>query len=86
MQLVMEDCKMPVGTSPAPAVMSVYDGTTSLGEIEDHGPGDVRAFVGIGDERKPIGAYPDRRTAMRAVSEARKRLMEPAPFRSGLPE
>jgi hypothetical protein len=50
--------------------MAVYDGTSALGEIEDHGSGDVRAWIGVGDERKAIGTFPTRRDAMRAVSEA----------------
>jgi hypothetical protein len=50
--------------------MTVYDGMRGLGEIEDHGRNDIRAWVGIGDERRAIGAYPDRKAAMRAVSQA----------------
>jgi hypothetical protein len=68
--------------------MIVYSGTHALGEIEDHPREGVRAFVGVGDDRKAVGVYPTRREAMRAVSaaaEARKRLAQPAPFKSGLP-
>lgn len=50
--------------------LTVYDGTCALGEIEDHGPHDIRAWLGIGDDRTALGAYPDRKAAMRAVSEA----------------
>jgi hypothetical protein len=56
----------------APSPMAVYDGTRALGEIEDYARGDVRAFVGIGDDRVIFGIFPDRRAAMRAVSEAAK--------------
>jgi hypothetical protein len=69
-----------------PTAMVVYNGVHPLGEIEDYGRNDVRAWLGIGDERKAIGTFPDRRMAMKAVSTAAKRLTEPAPFRSGLPE
>lgn len=55
---------------PAPAAMVVYYGMRALGEIEDHGSGDVRAWVGTGSDRVALGTYPDRRTAMRAVSAA----------------
>jgi hypothetical protein len=74
--------------SAAPTPMTVYDSTRVLGEIEDHGRGDVRAFRLTESGRVAIGTFPDRRTAMRAVSsaaEAQRRLTEPAPFRSGLP-
>lgn len=54
----------------APAILGVYWGTRLEGELEDHGPGEVRAFVGTGPDRKPLGSYPDRRSAMRAVSQA----------------
>jgi hypothetical protein len=73
---------------PLAAAMTVYDGTRGLGEIEDHGRNDVRAWLGIGDERVSLGTYVDRKAAMAAVSnavEARKRLSEHAPFKSGLP-
>lgn len=76
-------------TAPKPAPMIVYWGTCAEGELEDHGPGDVRAWIGTGPSRKALGAYPDRRSAMRAVSsaaEARRRLADPAPpYASGLP-
>ncbi len=52
--------------------MVVYYGTHPEGEIEDHGPGDIRAWAGIADERVALGRFPDRRAAMRAVSEAVK--------------
>jgi hypothetical protein len=72
----------------APAIMMVYFGHIAEGELEDHGPGDIRAWVGVGDEREPLGTYPTRREAMRAVSsiaDAGPRLTEPAPWASGLP-
>jgi hypothetical protein len=55
-----------------PSPLTVYDGTRALGEIEDHFREGVRAFLGTGDERKPLGTYPDRKAAMRAVSAAVK--------------
>jgi hypothetical protein len=61
-----------MSASATPSVMTVYFGHISEGELEDHGPGDVRAWVGIGEDRVAIGVYPDRKTAMRAVSEASK--------------
>jgi hypothetical protein len=72
----------------APSPMVVYRGHEAEGEIEDHGRRDIRAWVGVGDERKAIGTYPTRRDAMRAVSStaAAQRLAEPAPFKSGVPE
>jgi hypothetical protein len=45
----------------APPPMTVYDGTRPLGEIEDHKRNDVRAW---------LGTYPDRKSAIRAVSAA----------------
>jgi hypothetical protein len=59
-------------SSPMPSPMTVYDGAKALGEIEDHGREGVRAFLGTGEEeRKPLGTtYPDRKVAMRAVSDA----------------
>jgi hypothetical protein len=71
-----------------PSIMIVYNGTCPEGEIEDWGRGDIRAFVGVGEDRVAIGTHPDRRTAMRAVSaaaEARERVARPAPYASGLP-
>jgi hypothetical protein len=52
--------------------MAVYDGTHQLGEIEDHLREGVRAYLGVGRERKSLGTYPDRKSAMRAVSAAAK--------------
>ena len=56
--------------SAAPALMTVYDDTRPLGEIEDHGRNDVRSWLGVGDDRLLLGTYPDRKSAMRAVSAA----------------
>jgi hypothetical protein len=50
--------------------MAVYDGTSMLGEIEDHATEGVRAYLGAGRGRRSLGTYPDRKTAMRAVSQA----------------
>jgi hypothetical protein len=76
-------------TALKPAPMIVYWGTRAEGELEDHAAGDVRAWVGTGPGRKSLGAFPDRQSAMRAVSsaaEARRRLVDPAPpYASGLP-
>jgi hypothetical protein len=52
--------------------MTVYDGTSALGEIEDHGKNDIRAWLGTGEDRSPLGSYPDRKAAMKAVSGAAK--------------
>jgi hypothetical protein len=59
--------------------MTVYNGTSSLGEIEDYLRKGVHAFLGTGDERKPLGTYPDRKAAMRAVSEAARAVGEATP-------
>jgi hypothetical protein len=53
-------------------LMTVYDGTRALGEIEDHLHEGVRANLGIGRGREPLGIYVDRRSPMRAVSQAAK--------------
>jgi hypothetical protein len=50
----------------------VYSGTRPLGEIEDHAREGVCAFLGTGKKRQPLGVFPDRKTAMRAVSAAAK--------------
>jgi hypothetical protein len=55
-----------------PSPMTVYKGSVPEGEIEDHGPGEIRAWLGIGDSHVSLGAHPDRKAAMRAVSEAAK--------------
>jgi hypothetical protein len=52
--------------------LAVYDGCRFLGEVEDHGRGNVQAFLGAGDDRQPLGKFPTRRDAMRAVSSAAK--------------
>jgi hypothetical protein len=75
----------------AAAPMTVYDGTRAIGEIQDCGRKRVRAWLGGGPARKLLGTYPDRTTAMRAVSAADKadalrRLDDPhPPFVTGLP-
>jgi hypothetical protein len=48
-------------------VLSVYYGTRLVGELEDHGGGDVRAFHLTESGRVAIGTFPDRRLAMRAL-------------------
>lgn len=70
------------------AVMTVYRGRVAEGEIEDHGRRDVRAFLGVGDERTPLGTFPTRRDAMQAVSSAartQQQLSESAPSEIGIP-
>jgi hypothetical protein len=52
----------------SPTPMVVYDGRSSIGEIEDHGRRHVLAFELTPSGRVHIGTFPDRRTAMRAVS------------------
>jgi hypothetical protein len=82
---------------PKPASMRVYDGHIAVGEIEDWGEGDVRAFNLTTSGRVAVGTFPDRRSAMRAVGgtdeakkaatkKARERLNKPVvEFVSGLP-
>jgi hypothetical protein len=55
-----------------PFPMTVYNGSRAEGEIEGHGRGDIRAWIGVGEDRVPIGTFPDRKSAMRAVSKAVK--------------
>jgi hypothetical protein len=62
----------PITTSTAakfqPAPMTVYDGRTAIGEIEDHGPRRIIAFDLTPTGRVSLGQFPDRRSAIRAVS------------------
>jgi hypothetical protein len=78
-----------MSAAATPALLGVYWGTHFEGELQDHGTGDVRAWIGTGPDRTAVGTFPDRRTAMRAVSsaaEARRRLADPTPpYASGLP-
>jgi len=56
---------------PAATLLSVYDGTLQVGEIEDHGRRRVLAFA-IGKRgRVKIGIFANRLEAMRAVSRSR---------------
>jgi hypothetical protein len=41
-----------------------------IGEIEDHARESVRAYLGTSEDRQPLGTYPDRKSAIRAVSQA----------------
>lgn len=67
------DTATPVNNHVGP--QKVYDANTDsgdgtallLGELEDHGPGDIRAWLGAGDGREAIGSYPDIKTAMSAI-------------------
>jgi hypothetical protein len=52
-----------------PAAMVVYDGRTAIGEIEDHGPRKILTFDLTPTGRVPLGRFPDRRAATRAVSD-----------------
>jgi hypothetical protein len=52
-----------------PAAMVVYDGQTAIGEIEDHGPRKIFAFDITPTGRVALGQFPDRRAAIRAVSD-----------------
>jgi hypothetical protein len=61
----------------SPAVMSVYDGTLPIGEIEDHGPRRILAFDLTAAGRVALGTFPDRRSARRAVVE--RHLASPGP-------
>jgi len=71
--------------------MRVYYGHIALGEIEDWGKGDIRAFDLTPSGRVSVGTFPDRRSAMRAVGhrddakKALEKLAEPVGFASGLP-
>jgi hypothetical protein len=73
-----------------PPVMGVY-GTFRQGEIQDFGPerGVLAHVLNVDGSTTSLGFFADRKAAMGAVAEvteARKRLAEPAPpFRSGLP-
>ena len=49
-----------------PPIMTAYNGLCAEGR------GDIRAWLGVGDERASVGTYPDRKAAMRAVSAAAK--------------
>ncbi len=42
------------------------------GEIDDYPPHGVMAFLCVGDERQPLGVYPDRAAARGAVDEAKR--------------
>ena len=48
--------------------LMVYDGAVAIGEIEDHGRGRVIAYQHTATTRVKIGEFPDRVSAMRAIS------------------
>jgi|HubBroStandDraft_1064217.scaffolds.fasta_scaffold366837_2 hypothetical protein len=54
--------------------MTVYDGQTAVGEVEDHGPRKILAFATSPLGRRiPLGTFGDRRSAIRAVAAASRR-------------
>jgi len=70
--------------------MTVYDGQIALGTLQDYGRkrGVLARVLNSDGTAASLGFFVDRKIAMRAVSEAaaaRKRLSEPAPFKTGLP-
>jgi hypothetical protein len=88
--------RRPLYNRPKPTPMRVYYGHIALGEIEDWGKGDIRAFDLTPSGRVSVGTFPDRRSAMRAVGrmadakktatkKALEKLAEPVGFVSGLP-
>jgi len=54
-------------TGPTSRLM-VYDGPVAIGEVEDHGRGRVIAYQHTATTRVKIGEFPDRVSAMRAIS------------------
>jgi len=57
-----------------PSAMRVYAGAVAVGEIEDWGPGDIRAFdLTPSGRRVAVGVYTDRKAAMRAVGRRSER-------------
>jgi hypothetical protein len=52
------------------APLQVYDGQMLVGEVEDHGRGNVVAFRFDDSDRVEIGIFPTRLDAMRAVAKA----------------
>ena len=59
----------PMSEKPSP--MTVYDGQTAVGEVEDHGPRKILAFkTSPLGRRVALGTFGDRRSAIRAVAAA----------------
>lgn len=51
--------------------LSVYDGQHCIGEIRDHGRGNVTAIhIDPAGWRTPLGAFPSRTASMRAIVAA----------------
>ena len=48
--------------------MLVYDGRTAIGEICEVGPKNVKAYALTESGRIPLGSFPTRREAMRAIA------------------
>ena len=62
--------------SEKPSPMTVYDGQTAVGEVEDHGPRKILAFATSPLGRRiPLGTFGDRRSAVRAVAAASRRAV-----------
>jgi hypothetical protein len=57
---------------PPPSATVVYYGTHAEGEIKDYGPHRILVYVYVDGNPVLIGAYPDRQSAIGAVSEAAK--------------
>jgi hypothetical protein len=55
---------------PEPTAMGCYFGMRREGEIVDYGSAGVEAFVDRGTKLVKLGIFSDRKSAMRAVSEA----------------
>jgi hypothetical protein len=55
-----------------PAIRTVYAaGQTAIGEVEDHGVGNIRAFTLTSVGPVALGTFPDRRAAITAIENAR---------------
>jgi hypothetical protein len=52
-------------------ILSIYDGTAYIGEIEDRGSGRVTVYAISASGRKKVGIFDTRADAMRALTGAR---------------
>jgi hypothetical protein len=64
-------------SSIVPALMTVYSGQKTLGQIRDHGRNRVLAWADIDGKRVPLGCFADRRSAMQTVSAAHETSIVP---------